>query len=731
MAFDWETSAEDIKVFLDEAEEQLQLIEEDIVKLERDATPELLQEIFRAAHTLKGSSATLGHKKMAEVTHQMENLLDKLRKGKLLPTTAVADALFAALDVLKVFKEEIATGQEIHVEIAQVVAQLVAAEGDPGSAAVAATSAAGTKPAAPVAAAGGGTAVAAIPGLTGDEQRLLTQSLAGGSLAFFLILDVDKSAAMPAVRAFQALLALGDLGQVVRSWPSQEEVEADAVGEEIKAVLVTNEGEARVRECLALVPDISLREARPLVANVAAGVLAPPSPVTPPPVATSQPLASPTTEAAPAVTAAEVPSAAAPAAAPAAAQPMGAAPSSLAKPNRTVRVDVEVLDNLMNLVGELVIDRTRLERVLSDLGGEKENEAIAQRLNSSAANIGRVTSELQGEIMRARMIPVENLFKKFPRMVRDTAQKAGKEINFTVLGEDTELDRSVIEEIGDPLMHLLRNSVDHGVEPPVERLRLGKPQEGQVVLEARHEENHILICVRDDGRGIDPAKLKTSAIKKGIITDEQARRMTDSEAINLIFAPGFSTADKISDISGRGVGLDVVHRNLEKINGTVEVITTVGKGTEFRIKLPLTLAIISALVVEHTGNTYCLPLSSVEETNRWPASLIQTVRGREVVVHRGQVVPILRLEEVFEMHDQGRPPAKEFFVVIVNLFGKQFGLVVDGLLGEQEVVIKNLGKFIGDVSGVSGAAIMGDGNVAIILDVQGLVNLASLRREAS
>lgn len=322
--------------------------------------------------------------------------------------------------------------------------------------------------------------------------------------------------------------------------------------------------------------------------------------------------------------------------------------------------------------------------------------------------------------MKARMLPVENLFNKFPRMVRDLSQKAGKELDFVMTGQETELDRSIIEEIGDPLIHLLRNAVDHGVEMPEDREAAGKNPIGQLRLKASHEENHIIISIKDDGRGINPEKVKQSAVNKGLISDEQAKRLTDKEAVNLIFMSGLSTVSKVTDVSGRGVGMDVVRNNIEKINGAIEINSVVGQGTEFKIKLPLTLAIIRALLVSIKKSVFAIPLSTITETIRISQNQIDYVNNQEVIVVRGKVLPLVRMDDVFGSKADDRPYDK-IFVVVVNLAGQQIGLVVDSLVGEQEIVIKSLGKYIGDVHGISGATILGDGNVALIVDIPNLV----------
>lgn len=685
MTLEFDATPEDLKVFLDEADEQLQLLDEDIVKLERDGEDdELVQEIFRAAHTLKGSSATLGHKRMAELTHAMENVLDKIRKHRLEPSTALVDTLFACVDALRALKEEIVTRQESNVDLASLVQRLADAGAGGGEIAAAA-----------------GSEEADLPGVGWQVGAKLAEARERGMHAYLLTVALDMNSAMPSVRAFQILMNLSQGAEVLASRPTLEEVEEEQVVSPMAVLVAAAGGADAVRQLVADVPDVLGVTIKPYEDQE--GV----------------PAARPAAEAG-------------------GSTPSGDAAASRGRGGRTVRVDVEVLDNLMNLVGELVIDRTRLTQISNIADGDSRDSEVTQELGRTSGHIARVTSELQEEIMRARMLPVDNLFKKFPRMMRDLAQKAGKDFDFVMRGEETELDRSVIEEISDPLMHLLRNSVDHGIEPPEDRVRAGKPARGQIVLEASHEENSIVITVRDDGRGIDAEKIRAKAVEKGFLAEDAARRLSDREVTELIFAPGFSTADRVTDISGRGVGMDVVHKNIEKLNGHIEIDTTLGLGTEFRVKLPLTLAIIRALLVTLKGTVMAIPLTSVTETRRISGPEIQRIKTREVIVVRDHVIPLLRLAEVFGLEDEQRPEGEqrrglsaqvvsrgeEVTVVIVNLGQKQMAIAVDALLGEMEVVIKSLGKLIGDVPGISGAAILGDGSVAIILDVPGLVQTA-------
>lgn len=674
---DFEISADDLKVFLEEAEEQLQLLEEDIVKLEQAADDEqLLQEIFRAAHTLKGSSATLGHQKMADLTHRMENILDKLRKRQLSMNSNIVDVLFKCLDVLRILKEEIASGQVQDIDMTQLLAELegvVGTGGNPPSTPSRNPSAAGVRQ--------------GSDDLDTEIMRQAAKFLQEGKNVLNLRFKIDSGAAMPSVRAFQTLVVLGDVGEIIFSQPSQSEIEEEKAAFDLRVILVTMEDPGTVKQTASSVTEVYLTEMSEL--RSAGGSNQDHSAGASKPVPKAD-VAGP-----------------------------GSKTAIAKKTSRTVRVDVEVLDSLMNLVGELVIDRGRLTQIAGTMtqldGGE-----LAQDLSRTSSHIGRVTTDLQEEIMRARMQPIENLFKKFPRMVRDLAQAFNKEIDLVIKGEETELDRSVIEEIGDPLMHLLRNAIDHGIESRDMRQAMGKPLRGRVSLEASHEENSIIITVKDDGRGIDTDRVRAKALEKGLITEEVARRLDNRELLDLIFAPGLSTAEKVSEISGRGVGMDVVRSNIEKLNGSIEIKTEEGNGSEFRIKLPLTLAIIQALLVELGGDTFCIPLTSVLETISISKADINTIKTSEVIVVRGRVLPLIRLRRVFGQEKEGSKK-ENFPVVIVSLGSRQFGLAVDGLVGEQEVVIKSLGKFIGEVSGISGATILGDGSISLILDLLSLV----------
>jgi two-component system chemotaxis sensor kinase CheA len=395
--------------------------------------------------------------------------------------------------------------------------------------------------------------------------------------------------------------------------------------------------------------------------------------------------------------------------------------------DKTVRVSVERLDSLMNMVGELITDRNRLYRVRADLDEQLRAYSQSENLVQTVTHIGRITDQLQEEVMRIRMLPVADVFNKFPRMVRDLARTSNKQVDLVLRGEDTELDRSVIEKISDPLIHLLRNSVDHGVETPEERRAKGKPERGSILLAARHENGQIILTVQDDGNGIDTRKVKSSALRKGIISEAEAASMTEEEAIELIFRPGLSTAQKVSDISGRGVGMDIVRANIEQLNGTVMIDTWPGQGSRFEIVLPLTLAIVPTLLVQVGPCTFAIPLVTVNETLRVDTHEIRAVKGKPIIMIRNMVLPLMHLSEAFGLESENNNEGYEY-VVAVRSGKSELGLVVDSFLGEQELTVKSMGVLTGKTVGISGAAILGDGLVTLIVDVQSLFRLAGVHQ---
>jgi two-component system, chemotaxis family, sensor kinase CheA len=392
--------------------------------------------------------------------------------------------------------------------------------------------------------------------------------------------------------------------------------------------------------------------------------------------------------------------------------------------NTTVRIDVKRLDDLMNQVGEIVLERNRVLQMNMDYQS-KENIAIfGEEFSKLAKRIDFVTSELQMQVLKIRMIPVEKVFKKFPRIVRNLSRELGKDVELEIIGEETELDRSVVDEIGDPLIHLIRNALDHGLEMPEERLAAGKSRTGHVVLSATHEGNQIIISIKDDGKGIDPEKLARKAIEKGLVTEEMVAAMPPKEVLDLIFLPGFSTKEKATDLSGRGVGMDVVRTNIRKLNGLIEIKSEVGKGSEFILKLPLTLAIIQSLLVEVEHEVYSIPLAAVLETLKVENDAFHQIGGQEVLKLRDSVLPLLRLQQVFGVAERG-VNTSHCYIVVIGVAEKRVGLIVSRLLGQQEVAIKSLGKYLAKAPGIAGSTILGDGRVALIVDPAGLIDIGN------
>lgn len=665
-----------LDLFLQEADEQLEILEQETLKLEKDPTQERLQKIFRAAHTLKGSSRAMGFLTFAEVTHEMENLLDLLRGGHLQVTTEIADALLACLDTLSAIKAQIAEGRGDAYEAGELVENLKRL----------------ARGSAPVAEAAPQTA--GSDDLPAELVQKLTEKTKQGPILRARI-RLAPDCLMKFVRAFMAINAVKEGGTLVATHPDGETLEEEKFGDTFELFFRSERPAEDWQKTFQGIGEVAEAEVGPWRPRKKEAVQ--PSFAQQP--AGERPETNPV------------------------AKPAGAAAGRKADTGQTVRVDVARLDELMNLVGELVIDRTRVAQIGAVLAAKYDNEENVEALAETVSHIARITSDLQDQIMKARMLPIETVFNRFPRMVRDLANKVGKEIQLDLEGGDTELDRSVIEAIGDPLLHILRNSVDHGIEPPEDRVKAGKPQTGRILVSARHQENHIVIDIEDDGRGIDVARVKQKAIENGLVSPEAAERLTDKDALQFIFASGLSTAQQVSDVSGRGVGMDIVRSNIQKLGGIIDVESTPGKGTKFSLRLPLTLAIIRGLLVSVGGVVYVIPLGSVVETLLVHRKEVQTVHAREVILIRGVTTPLVRMGEVIGITNRWeRKHEDEFFVVIVGIAEQRIGLVVDKLIGEQEVVIKSLSGFVGDVPGVSGATILGDGNVALIADVNGIIS---------
>lgn len=695
-------------LFLQEADEMLEVLEQETLKLETDPSLERLQAIFRAAHTLKGSSRAMGFDSFAQLTHEMENLLDQLREGKQEVTTEVADVLLGCLDRLGQMKDSIADGGTDKLECADLVERLQALLGTATEAKPAAKKGKAAKAEAKTSPEPSGSEYDSLFKEKLDDQILEALKEASAETPVLharFVLTAD--CVMKYVRSFMAISVIQEQGEILATLPNQEKLEEEEFDRAFELFFQTKESPESLKAKFTGIGEMDWYEVKPWKSG-----------------SEDQTAATPAEEGAQEPEAATQPAAAATNSTettePAKANAAGA--QKKYDTGQTVRVDVARLDELMNLVGELVIDRTRVAQIGAVLAGKYDYDENIEALAETVGHIARITGDLQDQIMKARMLPIETVFNRFPRMVRDLAQKFGKDIKLELEGGETELDRSVIEVIGDPLMHILRNSVDHGVELPEDRVKAGKPAQGHVLVAARHQENHIVIEITDDGKGIDVERVKAKAIQTGVISRDQAERMSDKEALQLIFASGLSTAEKVTDVSGRGVGMDVVRSNIQKLGGIIDMESTVGEGSKFSLRLPLTLAIIRGLLVKVSGVVYVLPLGSVIETLLIDKKEIQSVAKREVVVIRGMTTPLVRLRSVFSTRNYTAEEKKDQeFVVIVGLAEQRVGLVVDSLVGEQEVVIKSLNRFCGDVRGVSGATILGDGNVALITDVNGII----------
>ncbi len=698
-------------MFLDESHEHLQSLNDGLLGLEDNAEDlSILNEIFRNAHTLKGMSATMGYNKIAELTHEMEDVLDMLRKEQLKVNGDIIDTLFKCIDSLEQMINNVANGDpEDLVDVSGLVAKLTAImKGDNAAPAPAPTTAAQPAQPAQTAQSAPSTSTAKAPTdlpveLSDTEINIIAEAEKSAMHGVYLKVTLTESCLLKSARSYMVMNALDELGEVIRTIPVAEELEQEQFDHSFEVILITHADLDPIKEAVMGVSEVESVEAQSI--KVAAPQPAPePAPAPQPTPQPSQPAN------APGLSKSSAPVNAQPKPAPQPAQAQAAAKKSHA--GQSVRVDIEKLDTLMNLMGELVINKVRLEQI-----GQTHR---LSELTETLEQMDRVTTDLQNIVMKVRMVPVSQVFNRFPRMVRDVTKELNKEINLTIEGEDTELDRTVIDEIGDPIMHLLRNSLDHGIEMPDEREAKGKPRIGEVGLIARHEGNNVVIMVTDDGKGINPDVIRRKAVEKGLFTQDEVDNMDDADAVRIVFLPGFSTAEKISDISGRGVGMDVVKSKIESLSGHVDVETRVNEGSVFKIKLPLTLAIIQAMLVQVQNEMYAIPLASIDSTLSIQPSDISTVQNNEVIVLRGEIIPIIRMEETL-MVPHVRDTS-ELFVVVVHAGDSKAGIVVDKLIGQQEIVIKTLGNLFMGLKMFSGATVLGDGRVALILDVASMLN---------
>lgn len=665
-----------LEIFIEESQEHLQSLNHSLLGLETNPKDmKRLNEIFRVAHTIKGMAGTMGFSKMTKLTHQMENLLDSIRNGKTEVTTFTVDVLFECLDFLENSVNCIASnGEESNNSADEIVNKLNnILNGQKANEAAAESS----------------KLVSSDSGIMKFNQYdngVIAKALEQGFNVFKIRIILDKGCMLKSARAFIVFQTVERYGDIIKAIPSVEDIEDEKFDCEFTIGVISSETEAIIRKELESISEIS-EVIFVKVKNVEEVAIA------------SQEDNEENKKVDTVHNDDE--------------------DSSIdnqnkkSKTGKTVRVDIDRLDNLMNLVSELIIIKTKLEGV--------GVETTSADMGETVEYLERITTSLHDAVMKVRMVPIERVFNRFPRMVRDLSKDLGKDINLVMSGEETELDRTVIDEIGDPLIHLIRNSIDHGVEETGERVKKGKSATGSLFLRAYQDGNSVVIEVEDDGNGIDVSKVKKKAIEKGIIKQTEADALEDKALVELLFMPGFSTADTISNISGRGVGLDVVQTKIESLNGTVEVETVSGKGSKFIIRLPLTLAIIQALMVTIGKEKYAIPLNVIRDITTIDSETIRNIHGQEVVLNRGNVLPILRLNRVLEVEGSISETEKEPVIVIVKKGEKNTGFIVDSLIGQQEIVIKTLGKYLSGIKFIAGATILGDGQVALIVDTNSLI----------
>lgn len=666
-----------LEIFIEESQEHLQNLNQCLLGLESNPKDiKLLNEIFRVAHTLKGMAGTMGFTGITNLTHQMENVLDAIRNGKVEVSTAIVDILFECLDYLESSINSIAnSGQESTNSADGIIASLngiLVKKPDTDDSEAQAVETKGND----------------LMKFNQYDESVMRKAIQQGMKVHKINIILAKDCMLKSARAFIVFQTTERYGEIFKSVPKVEDIEDEKFDNEFTIAVISKEPEALIKKELESIAEVV--EAR--FESVELGA--------------SEGDEKETAEIKDEKEAADSSS-------------RGDKENSednqgkKAKMGKTVRVDIDRLDNLMNLVSELIIIKTRLEGAGTDSSDQDMNEAVEY--------LERITTNLHDAVMKVRMVPIERVFNRFPRMVRDVSKELSKDITLNMSGEETELDRTVIDEIGDPLIHLIRNAIDHGIEEKEERIKANKPASGSVFLRAYQDGNSVVIEVEDDGKGIDVEKVKRKAVEKGIISQSEVNGLDEKSAVELLFRPGFSTADKISDISGRGVGLDVVKTKIESLNGIVEVENYIGKGSKFIIRLPLTLAIIQALLVTIGEEKYAIPLNVIRDITTINSEVIRSVQGQEVVMNRNNVLPIVRLGKMLEVPDNSTDESDELTAVIVKKGDKHAAFIVDTLIGQQEIVIKTLGKFLSGIKYIAGATILGDGQVALIVDTNSLM----------
>lgn len=632
-----------LEMYLSEMREHLEILNRDILELEKNQDMDVINEVFRSFHTIKGMSATMGYSDLSTLSHSLENILEDVRNNRCAVDEALIDVLLESLDLMEATVSSLENGNYNGVDISPILKKNERIKGDSGS--VEETI----------------EGVSSID-LTPAETEALLPYLDGGNKLLKLDVTLKQGCSLKSVRAFMVFKELSNAGEIVKCCPDAEQIEMDNFGLNFTVYVMTKKGEDEVAKNLKKISEIEKVSVKKVDLDIKK---------------TQGPAAKKKRE----ITSVQ-----------------------------SIRVPIQRLDYLMNLVGELVISKSRLASI-----GEKHG---IEELREAVAGVDRLVSELQDEVMEMRMVEAAFIFDRFPRMVRDLAKEEGKQVDFIIEGREIKLDRTVLDEIGEPLVHLLRNSLDHGIESPEERKSKGKKERGVIKLTAKREKKHVEITVIDDGRGIDSEKIKKIVYESGIKSQDELKKMTDKDALMLVFTPGLSSAEKITDVSGRGVGMDVVKSKVTSLGGTVEIESEKDKGTRVTLRLPITLAIIQSLLVGLNGETFVIPMSNVMETLRIKKDDLKSVLGREVIQLRGQVIPLYRLSSLFNRESL---ESKEYQAVIVEKNGKSYGIIVDRLLGQEEIVIKPLDSSVKDSRGFGGATILGDGRVALILDIPTLI----------
>lgn len=683
-------------LFLAEAHEYLQNMNRLLLEMEKKPGNEHLTEMFRAAHSLKGMAGTMGYELITELTHEMESLLDKLRTGEAAVGRGFVNLLFEAVDLVQILVDNLEKQVDFHEEVQALKIKLrgwgqVPPENDPFQNKLPENSFLRQN-------------ISAWNEVINEfEKETLKDALSKGEKIYNINVLLREGSLLKSVRAYMVFKSMENYGEVLKTLPSLHDIEEEKFDREFSLLLVGRPDPDRLRvsiESIAEIEnvDILLLDAETQLNINAAALCENPAAELQAAVSFESGLLMKKEEKTDEDLSAVLKKA-------------RNAPLSSRSVEKTIRVETAKLDSLVNLVGELIINRTRVV----ELGKRIDDE----QLEGSLEQLERITTDLQNAVMSLRMVPIKQVFDRFPRMVRDLSMERDKDVELIVSGEETELDRTLVNQVGDPLVHLLRNAVDHGLEEADVRKRMGKEAQGKIFLEAHHEGSHVVVSVEDDGRGIDAEIIKARALEKKLITQEEKEKMGTEEALRLIFQSGLSTSKEVTDISGRGVGMDVVKTSIEALNGTVEVKSEPGKGSRFVLRLPLTLAIIRTLMIESAQETYAIPIEAIRENLFVEPADIKTIQQRKVITLRDEVLPLYCLKESLGM---GQFEEQEVYpVVVVEAGDKKAGLIVDELLGQQEIVIKSLSRFIDDIKGIAGATVLGDGRVTLILDVASLL----------